>query len=63
VGEAIAFSSVGIFLLFLVSVPAAHLQVVLLEEPLLKKRFGQAYEAYLAEVPRWLPRRPGKGVA
>lgn len=61
--EAIAFSSTGIFLLFLVSMPLAHLQVTRLEEPLLQKRFGDAYEAYLREVPRWLPRRPsGSGL-
>ena len=59
-GEALAFSSTGIFLLFLVAVPLAHLQVVLLEEPLLRKRFGQSYAEYLARVPRWIPRRPGR---
>lgn len=26
------------------------------EEPTLKKKFGAAYEDYLREVPRWLPR-------
>ncbi len=57
-GEAISFSSTGIFLLFLVSLPLAHLQVILLEEPLLRKRFGQSYTDYLAQVPRWIPRRP-----
>jgi protein-S-isoprenylcysteine O-methyltransferase Ste14 len=57
-GEALTFSSTGIFLLFLVAMLLAHLQVVLLEEPLLRKRFGQAYVDYLARVPRWLPRPP-----
>lgn len=57
-GEAVALSSTGVFLLFLLSMPLAHLQVVLLEEPLLRRRFGQAYEGYLARVPRWIPRRP-----
>lgn len=57
-GEAIAFSSTGIFLLFVVSIGLANAQVVLLEEPLLKKRFGQDYINYLARVPRWIPRRP-----
>lgn len=57
-GEAIAFSSVGIFLLFIVALPLAHIQVILLEEPLLRKRFGAAYEEYLTRVPRWLPRPP-----
>ncbi len=62
-GEAVAWSSTGIFLLFLVSLPLAHLQVVFLEEPLLRKRFGQPYVEYLARVPRWIPRRPDRGSA
>jgi protein-S-isoprenylcysteine O-methyltransferase Ste14 len=57
-GEALAFSSTGIFLLFLVGLPLAHLQVVLLEEPRLEKRFGQAYIDYRRRVPRWIPRPP-----
>ena len=34
----------------------AHLWVVRREEPMLRVRFGEAYEAYLVNVPRWLPR-------
>jgi len=34
----------------------AHLWVVLAEEGRLRERFGRAYDAYLREVPRWLPR-------
>ena len=59
-GEAVALSSTGIFMLFLAAMVLAHLQVVLLEEPLLRKRFGPAYEEYLRRVPRWIPSRPGK---
>jgi protein-S-isoprenylcysteine O-methyltransferase Ste14 len=51
-------SSLGILLLFLAGIPVAHAQVILLEEPLLRKRFGAAYETYLRRVPRWIPRRP-----
>jgi protein-S-isoprenylcysteine O-methyltransferase Ste14 len=54
--EALAFSSTGIFALFLLALPLAHLQVVLLEEPLLRRRFGDVYEEYVRRVPRWLPR-------
>lgn len=32
-----------------------HLLVVLVEEPLLRRRFGAAYEAYRRTVPRWMP--------
>jgi protein-S-isoprenylcysteine O-methyltransferase Ste14 len=61
-GEALAFSSVGIFGLFLLGLPLAHLQVVVLEEPLLEKRFGQTYLEYRARVPRWIPRPPREKV-
>lgn len=57
-GEAVALSSTGVFLLFLAGMLLAHLQVVLLEEPLLRKRFGEAYQEYWRRVPRWIPRRP-----
>ena len=57
-GEALTCSSTGILLLFVIALPLAHCQVVFLEEPLLRKRFGQAYVDYLARVPRWLPRLP-----
>src|SRR5262249_44286748 len=30
--------------------------IVLHEEPLLRERFGEAYDAYRKNVPRWLPR-------
>jgi len=36
---------------------AFHLSVVLHEEPVLRRRFGAPYEAYLASTPRWLPGR------
>lgn len=35
---------------------AAHVYVVAVEEKTLRRRFGEAYEAYCARVPRWLPR-------
>lgn len=57
-GEAVAFSSTGILFLFVVMLALANAQVVLMEEPLLRKRFGQDYIDYMARVPRWIPRRP-----
>jgi protein-S-isoprenylcysteine O-methyltransferase Ste14 len=33
---------------------AAHLAVVLLEEPQVRKRFGPAYDEYCRRVPRWM---------
>ena len=35
---------------------AAHLYVVLYEEPTLQRTFGAAYVAFRANVPRWIPR-------
>jgi protein-S-isoprenylcysteine O-methyltransferase Ste14 len=37
-----------------------HLFVVLVEEPLLESKFGEAYLGYCEEVGRWLPRRSRK---
>ncbi|HKW56677.1 MAG TPA: isoprenylcysteine carboxylmethyltransferase family protein [Candidatus Acidoferrum sp.] len=56
VGEAVVFHSLLFaewaagFLL------AAGLFVLLVEEPSLKRKFGEEYEAYCRQVPRWLPR-------
>jgi protein-S-isoprenylcysteine O-methyltransferase Ste14 len=56
IGEAILFRS---FLLagyaLLVGV-VVHLFVVFVEEPSLRRQFGESYETYLHTVPRWVPR-------
>jgi protein-S-isoprenylcysteine O-methyltransferase Ste14 len=39
---------------------ALHTFTVVLEEPQLKRRFGEPYETYVKEVPRWVPRVPGR---
>jgi len=44
------------YLLFLASVPAVYL-VVLLEERELRDRFGRTYDEYCRRVPRFFPRR------
>src|SRR5262245_26676042 len=41
----------------LVIAVALHVWVTAVEEPRLRRRFGEAYDAYLDAVPRWLPRR------
>ena len=44
-------------LLYAVAITAlAHLSVVHVEEPELRRRFGESYEEYSRRVPRWLPR-------
>ncbi|MBN1342392.1 MAG: isoprenylcysteine carboxylmethyltransferase family protein [Phycisphaerae bacterium] len=59
--EAIALSSTGVLIMFGIACMIAHAQVIWLEEPLLRKRHGQAYVDYLTRVPRWIPRRPSRG--
>ena len=36
----------------------AHMFVVGIEEPMLRRKFGEGYDAYLREVPRWWPFGP-----
>ena len=55
-GYALAANYVGGYIVALLTMPALHL-VVLLEERELAQRFGAAYEAYRAQVPRYIPRR------
>jgi protein-S-isoprenylcysteine O-methyltransferase Ste14 len=38
---------------------ALHAFTVIFEEPQLRRRFGQTYQMYRGQVPRWIPRRPG----
>jgi protein-S-isoprenylcysteine O-methyltransferase Ste14 len=38
-----------------------HALVVGHEEPVLRRRFGVAYDEYRRRVPRWIPRRPLEG--
>ena len=60
-GEAIGLSSTGVLLMFLIFVGLSWVQVTRFEEPVLRKRFGQSYDEYCAQVPRWIPRtRPWK---
>jgi protein-S-isoprenylcysteine O-methyltransferase Ste14 len=47
-------AAVGLFFYFF---------VLLVEEPLLRKKFGKNYESYCREVARWLPKRTRKHAA
>jgi protein-S-isoprenylcysteine O-methyltransferase Ste14 len=57
-GQAIMLSSTGILFMFFLGFAIAHAQAMLLEEPLLKKRFGKQYLDYMARVSRFIPRPP-----
>jgi protein-S-isoprenylcysteine O-methyltransferase Ste14 len=61
-GEAVLFGSLPLLIWFglVLAVNAVYLPLV--EERGLARRFGQEYETYRANVPRWLPRpRPWDG--
>jgi protein-S-isoprenylcysteine O-methyltransferase Ste14 len=55
-GEAAA-SSRGILFAYAAAVTACyHPAVIFIEEPALRRRFGDDFDRYCAQVPRWLPR-------
>ncbi len=57
-GVGLVLKSPAIVLLAPVFGLAAHLFVLVYEEPALESRFGANYRNYKASVHRWLPRRP-----
>jgi protein-S-isoprenylcysteine O-methyltransferase Ste14 len=55
-GQALLFADWRLILLGAVFWLASHLWVIAYEEPTLRRTFGAEYEAYRANVPRWIPR-------
>ncbi len=55
-GEAAVFHSVALLDLAVVLLVVASLFVLIFEEPVLRRKFGEEYEEYCRRVPRWLPR-------
>jgi protein-S-isoprenylcysteine O-methyltransferase Ste14 len=55
-GQAILFASWGVALYGVVIAAAFHTFVTLYEEPTLRRAYGEAYAAYCAVTPRWIPR-------
>ena len=60
-GEAWLFFSADLLIYAALLAVGFHLLVTCYEEPKLRARFGQPYEAYRRTVRRWLPRRPRSG--
>jgi len=56
-GEVVVLSSLWIFLWFVFFAIGNHFYFIRFEEPGLLDRFGDAYQSYKDNVPRWLPRR------
>jgi protein-S-isoprenylcysteine O-methyltransferase Ste14 len=55
-GFGFLLDALAMFLLLPVVILMTHVFIVLLEEPNLKKRFGQEWMDYTKRVPRWLPK-------
>jgi protein-S-isoprenylcysteine O-methyltransferase Ste14 len=55
-GHFLWFKFIWLIIYLVLAFLIVHLFVTLYEEPTLKKKFGTAYENYLAKVPRWIPR-------
>jgi len=56
-GVALNLATAGALLYAVAISIVAHLAVVHVEEPELRRRFGASYDDYCRSVPRWLPRR------
>lgn len=56
-GESVCFYSLSILIWFAVCFLINHIYFVKSEEPGLVKRFGNEFERYKENVPRWIPRR------
>lgn len=54
-GEALLFGSIRLFEYAAVAFTFFYLFIVVYEEPVLKQKFGEAYQTYCQTVPRWLP--------
>jgi protein-S-isoprenylcysteine O-methyltransferase Ste14 len=55
-GEATLAASLPLFVWFVLFVIANAVYIPLVEEPGLVKRFGDEYQSYKENVPRWIPR-------
>ncbi|MEW6672990.1 MAG: isoprenylcysteine carboxylmethyltransferase family protein [Thermodesulfobacteriota bacterium] len=55
-GHVLWFESMRLLIYAAVLAVGFHLFVVFFEEPVLRRKFGDSYEAYCRRVPRWLPR-------
>ena len=55
-GEGLVLARPILLVAAAVYLTAMAVLAVALEEPVLRRRHGAAYDAYAAEVPRWLPR-------
>ncbi len=57
-GEAAFFESLLVLLYAVTWFMIVNMIVLLHEEPVLRRRFGESYERYVRSVHRWVPTRP-----
>jgi protein-S-isoprenylcysteine O-methyltransferase Ste14 len=55
-GEALLFASFPVLRFFLLGAAVVFLFVLLYEEPVLRRKFGDEYREYCRNVRRWIPR-------
>lgn len=55
-GHILWSGSVVVIAYFLCYLIAFHILITVFEEPILRDKFGAAYDEYLKRVPRWIPR-------
>ncbi len=56
IGEAMLFESRHLLVYAGLMLSCFSLFVLLYEEPVLRRKFGESYKRYCDEVPRWIPR-------
>jgi protein-S-isoprenylcysteine O-methyltransferase Ste14 len=56
-GEALFFASRRFLVYAIIWLAVVHLNVILYEEPNLRRKFGSSYERYVTGVRRWIPGR------
>jgi protein-S-isoprenylcysteine O-methyltransferase Ste14 len=59
IGEAVLFQSLALLAYLVAALICVSLFVVLYEEPVLTRKFGDSYRRYRETVPRWIPRIRG----
>jgi len=57
IGEALFVQYSGMLVYALAWLAVVHLNVLLYEEPNLRRKFGESYERYTVAVRRWIPGR------
>ena len=55
IGQALVYYSPSLFVIAILYGIIIYFNAIFVEEPALRKRFGDSYEAYFEQVPRFFP--------